>query len=157
MITLLANERYNKILNILDLEGSVKSSKLLKTLEVSLETIRRDLENLEKQGYEVETRNVFKGAYRCYIKMPKILFDNKISNLPEEKIMIQIDTAPHNFNYKSDKKILNKFGSSGIQRIINYAVFDVLKQIVVYPVYDLNTFSDKDGNVLPDAHLIKNG
>ena len=65
--------------------------------------------NLEKQGYKVETRNVFKGAYRCYIKMPKILFDNKISDLPEEKVMIQIDTAPHNFNYKSDKKILNKF------------------------------------------------
>jgi len=56
-----------------------------------------------------------------------------------------------------EEKILKKFGSSGIQKVINYAVFDVLKQIAVYPVYDLNTFSDKDGNVLPDAHLIASG
>lgn len=47
---MLANKRYNKILSILDLDGSVKSSKLVKILDVSLETIRRDLENLEKKG-----------------------------------------------------------------------------------------------------------
>lgn len=65
--------------------------------------------NLGKEGYKIEIRNVFKGAYRCYIKIPNILFANKISNLEGEKIMIQIDTAPHNFGYAPDKKILNKF------------------------------------------------
>lgn len=64
---------------------------------------------LELQGYEVEIKNVFKGAYRSYIRMPNVLFDNDISSLKEEKIMIQIDTAPHAFNYKKDTKILNKF------------------------------------------------
>ncbi len=64
---------------------------------------------LEKQGYQVEMRNVFKGAYRCYVKLPKILFDNELSDLKEEKIMIQIDTAAHNFSYLPDNKILNKF------------------------------------------------
>lgn len=52
---------------------------------------------LVKRGYRVEIRNVFKGAYRCYVKIPKILFDNKIASLEEEKIMIQIDTMPHDF------------------------------------------------------------
>jgi DeoR/GlpR family transcriptional regulator of sugar metabolism len=47
---MLANERHNKILNVLDIEGNVKSSKLIKILDVSLETIRRDLDNLEKLG-----------------------------------------------------------------------------------------------------------
>jgi predicted nucleotidyltransferase component of viral defense system len=65
--------------------------------------------NLKKEGYAVEIRNVFKGAYRCYVKIPNILYDNKISDLAEEKIMIQIDTAPHNFSYAPDKKIINKF------------------------------------------------
>ncbi len=64
---------------------------------------------LQKEGYLPEVRNVFKDAYRCYIKIPHILFENKISNLLEEKIMIQVDTASHNFDYKPDKKILNKF------------------------------------------------
>ncbi|MFH1837909.1 MAG: nucleotidyl transferase AbiEii/AbiGii toxin family protein [Candidatus Kuenenbacteria bacterium] len=75
---------------------------------------------LKRQGYETEIRNVFKGAYRCYIKLPKILFDNELSNIENEKIMIQIDTAPHNFNYQPDKKILNKF--------------DVFTQIAITPL-----------------------
>jgi predicted nucleotidyltransferase component of viral defense system len=64
---------------------------------------------LELQGYEVEIKNVFKGAYRSYIRLPNVLFDNDMSNLKEEKIMIQIDTVPHVFDYKKDTKILNKF------------------------------------------------
>lgn len=64
---------------------------------------------LELQGYEVEIKNVFKGAYRSYIRMPNVLFDNDMSSLKEEKIMIQIDTVPHTFEYKKDTKILNKF------------------------------------------------
>lgn len=61
------------------------------------------------QGYQVEIKTVFKGAYRAYIRMPRVLFDNEISNLPEEKILIQINTVPHAFDYKPDTKILNKF------------------------------------------------
>ncbi len=64
---------------------------------------------LQLQGYKVEIKNVFKGAYRSYIKMPEVLFENKMSNLQEEKIMIQIDTVPHAFDYTRDLKILNKF------------------------------------------------
>ena len=64
---------------------------------------------LELEGYEVEIKNVFKNAYRSYIRIPNILFDNDMSNLKEEKIMIQIDTLPHNFDYQKDTKILNKF------------------------------------------------
>ncbi len=64
---------------------------------------------LELHGYKVEIKNVFKGAYRAYIRMPNILFDNNISNLQDEKIMIQIDTAPHDFTYTRDLKIINKF------------------------------------------------
>lgn len=47
---MLANDRYNKISEILDRNGSVKSSNLVTVLGVSLETIRRDLDFLEKQG-----------------------------------------------------------------------------------------------------------
>lgn len=64
---------------------------------------------LEFQGYKVKVKNVFKGAYRSYIKMPEVLFNNKISDLREEQIMIQIDTVPQVFEYKKDLKILNKF------------------------------------------------
>ena len=61
---------------------------------------------LELHGYEVEIKNVFKGAYRSYIRMPNVLFDNEMSNLREEKIMIQIDTVPHSFDYKKTQRYL---------------------------------------------------
>jgi ribosome-binding ATPase YchF (GTP1/OBG family) len=36
-------------------------------------------------------------------------------------------------------------------------VFDILDYVVVYPVADINKLSDKKGNVLPDAFLVKKG
>jgi len=64
---------------------------------------------LKLEGYEVESRSVLKKAFRCYIKLPQVLFDNAMSALQQEKIMIQIDTEPHNFSYTPDKIFLNKF------------------------------------------------
>lgn len=64
---------------------------------------------LELQGYEVEIKNVFKGAYRSYIRFPGVLFENDISAIRDEKILIQMDTVPHAFDYAKDLKIINKF------------------------------------------------
>jgi len=64
---------------------------------------------LELQGYAVEIKNVFKGAYRSYIRLPKVLFDNDMSAMEEEKILIQIDTVPQAFVYEKEVKLLNKF------------------------------------------------
>lgn len=50
---------------------------------------------------------------------------------------------------------IKEFGSTGIQECIETAVFKLLNLIVVYPVEDENKLTDKDGNVLPDAYLMK--
>jgi predicted nucleotidyltransferase component of viral defense system len=74
---------------------------------------------LQMEGYSVEVRNVLKSAFRCYIKLPHVLFDNAMSDLKDEKILIQVDTEPHDFAYTPDKVFLNKF--------------DVFTQIAVTP------------------------
>lgn len=74
---------------------------------------------LRREGYTVEIRNVLKGAFRCYIKLPQVLFENAMSDFVQEKILIQVDTEPHDFFYKPDKVFLNKF--------------DVFTQIAVTP------------------------
>ncbi len=51
-------------------------------------------------------------------------------------------------------KILDPFGSTGIQNALNSAIFDQLGNIVVYPVHDEKKFTDHDGNILPDAYII---
>ena len=53
--------------------------------------------------------------------------------------------------------ILDVYGSTGIQKALNTAVFDLLDMIVVYPVGDENKLTDQKGNVLPDAFLVPKG
>ncbi|MBK8053138.1 MAG: nucleotidyl transferase AbiEii/AbiGii toxin family protein [Saprospiraceae bacterium] len=64
---------------------------------------------LEFAGYKIETNQVAKGAYHCYIRFPMLLFEQGLSGYTEEKILIQLDTEPQHFNFKPDQPILNKF------------------------------------------------
>lgn len=64
---------------------------------------------LEKSGYEVEIRNVMRGAYHCYIRFPELLYQQGLSGHKEERILIQLDTEAHDFSFQPDKPILNKF------------------------------------------------
>ena len=54
------------------------------------------------------------------------------------------------------ERVLEKYGSSGVQDVLDRAVFEFLKYIVVYPVEN-SKLTDKDGNKLPDAYLMKHG
>ena len=53
--------------------------------------------------------------------------------------------------------ILDKYGSTGVQDALNYAVFELLNRIVVYPVQDEHKYTDQKGNVLPDGFLVPKG
>lgn len=64
---------------------------------------------LEREGLQVEMRNVLRGAYHCYIKFPNLLFETGLSGHREEKILIQLDTEPQHFEFTPDRVILNRF------------------------------------------------
>ncbi len=49
--------------------------------------------------------------------------------------------------------LLKNFGSSGVQKLLNAAVFEYLKYIAVF-AGGRNKLADKDGNVLPDIWLL---
>lgn len=55
------------------------------------------------------------------------------------------------------ERVLKKWGSTGVQQVLNKAVFDVLGMIAVYPVEDANKYTDKQGRVLPDVLLVPRG
>ena len=52
------------------------------------------------------------------------------------------------------KSVFSKIPSTGIQKILNTAVFDSLDFIVVYPVEDESKLTNKNGAVLPDTKLL---
>lgn len=54
------------------------------------------------------------------------------------------------------KNVLDKFGSTGVQQVMNAAVFDLLKYIAIFPG-GVNKLEDQHGNVLPDCFLMPPG
>lgn len=96
---------------------------------------------LELDGYEVEIRNIHKGAYRCYIRTPKLLFDSGLSGYAKEKILIQLDTASHEFSYEPNKVILNKFD---VFTEINVTPIDILLSQKIFAVFNRKALKGRD-------------
>ncbi len=80
------------------------------------------------------------GAPRFDILTPEVLGEKEQSQLQRLQI-----------------EILDKYGSTGVQQVLNTVVFDVLELIPVYPVEDAGKLADHDGNVLPDVYLVPKG
>lgn len=70
------------------------------------EVIKR---KMEQEGYAVEMRTVYKDAYHCYIRLPRLLYQEGLSGHLQEKILIQLDTEPQHFKFTPDKYLLNRF------------------------------------------------
>ena len=50
--------------------------------------------------------------------------------------------------------ILSRIGTTGVQKVLNSVIFDVLKMVAVYPVEDETRLTNRDGRVLPDVKLL---
>jgi len=87
---------------------------------------------LQLEGYNAEIKNVFKGAYRCYIRIPDILFENGLSRHKDEKLLIEIDTEPQGYTYSPEKVIINKFD---VFLRINVVPMDILLAQKIYALF----------------------
>ncbi len=57
---------------------------------------------------------------------------------------------------KIKENVLDVYGNTGVQEILNYAVFDLLGYIAIFPA-GANKLADSKGNVLPDCFLLPQG
>lgn len=78
------------------------------------------LSELTLEGFETTIRNTQHNAFRFRIKFPTILFENKLSPIKDETILIQFDTEPQNFPHKTTTVLINQF--------------DVMQKIVTSPL-----------------------
>ncbi len=51
------------------------------------------------------------------------------------------------------KSVLDKFGSTGVQKVLNAAVFDLLKYVAIFPG-GMSKLADQFGRILPDCFLL---
>ncbi len=98
-------------------------------------------DKLSKEGYSVAVKNVFKGAFHCYIKFPKLLYNEGLSGHSEEKILIQLDTEPQNFELKPEGFIINKFD---VFTLINTTPKDILLAQKFYAVINRKRKKGRD-------------
>ena len=117
--------------------------------EKNIERLKKEFEDYIVIPTSAEIELALKRAEKAGIIKRK---GNDFEIIDESKLNEQMKRA---FDYIKD--FLEKFGGTGVQECINRAYFDLLDMIVVYPVEDENKFSDKQGNVLPDAFLVKKG
>ncbi len=124
--------------------------------KIDRKTSAQNLEKLEKKGKVVPASSLAEymlrklaeeGAieYRPGDSEFKVLSPNKIPD--KQKDILE----------KISEEILSKYGSTGVQETLNQTVFGILNMIAVYPVEDVNKYSDHNGNVLPDVYLIPRG
>ncbi len=115
--------------------------------EKNLERMKRDFPDLMiipcSAEAEITLRTASKAGFIEYIPGSKEFEIKKIMNDRQKKALELIK-----------EKVLNKYGSTGIQDCLNKAVFDFLKYIAVYPVENEHKFSSKKGDVLPDVFLM---
>jgi hypothetical protein len=57
---------------------------------------------------------------------------------------------------KIKENVMEKYSGTGIQKVLNTAVFDLLKYIAVFPASS-NKLADSKGNILPDCFLVPDG
>jgi len=73
------------------------------------------------------------------------------------KILKELNDKQKEALEKIKKNVLDKFEfGTGVQKVLNSAVFDLLKYIAVFPA-GANKLSDSKGNILPDCFLLPSG
>ena len=124
--------------------------------KADLPTVDKNINAMKKTGRDVivcasEAENLLRRAAKKGI-IHYLPGDNSFNIKQEAELNDQQKKA-----LSIIRNILSKYGSTGIQEVINYACFKLLNLIVVYPVEDELKLTDKKGNILPDARLLPRG
>ncbi|HEX2124905.1 MAG TPA: redox-regulated ATPase YchF [Nitrososphaeraceae archaeon] len=124
--------------------------------KADLPTVDKNINAIKKMGRDVivcasEAENLLRRAAKKGI-IHYLPGDNSFNIKQEAELNDQQKKA-----LSIISNILSKYGSTGIQEVINYACFKLLNLIVVYPVEDDLKLTDKKGNILPDARLLPQG
>ncbi len=81
---------------------------------------------------------------------------NLIDYIPGDsdfKILGNLKEEQENALKEIEERVLKPYNSTGVQEIINYVVFGLLKYIAIFPA-SANKLSDSKGNILPDCFLL---
>ncbi len=119
-------------------------------------------ENVKRLERELREYKVIPASALAELFLRRAAKSGAIKYLPGDPDFTEADTSKldskaRRILEKIREEIMRKWGGTGVQQALNTAVFDALGMIVVYPVEDINRYSDRNGRVLPDALLMARG
>ncbi|MGL6064093.1 MAG: DeoR/GlpR family DNA-binding transcription regulator [Fusobacteriaceae bacterium] len=137
---MLAENRHKKILTILKNKTMIKVKELSEIFEVSFETIRRDLDFLEKKNY---LKKVYGGA---------ILLEEDISNLKftereKENIKEKNEIATLALKYIVEKDIISMNGGTTNLEIAKQLKYKFLTLTIITNSLSIANILSDDGNI----------
>ncbi|ASJ03192.1 translation-associated GTPase [Thermococcus profundus] len=121
----------------------------------SEEDLKRLISEGEKRGYMVIPTSA--AAELTLRKAAKAGFIEYIPGSSDFRVVKEMNPKQERALQIIKEKVLDRFGSTGVQKVIDTAVFKLLNLIPVYPVEDEHKLTDQFGNVLPHVHLLPRG
>src|SRR6059036_1310577 len=115
--------------------------------------------NFEKLREEFKSQLVIPASSEAELALKRAQEKGLIQYVPGEETFKVLDESRISKDQAwalayVQQKVMTKLMRTGVEFALNSAVFKLLGMNAVYPVEDPKTFSDKKGNVLPDAFLV---
>jgi hypothetical protein len=118
-------------------------------------------ENYERLKKEFPDKMIIPCSAESELALKEAVKHAMIKYLPGDNKFEIINEASLNERQKKGLEfiktnLLDKISTTGVQNVLNKAVFELLSRIAVYPVAN-SKLTDKDGNTLPDCFLVPKG
>ena len=167
LLCLKQSQLENKNPNLWDDKDLTLFSKILREISKPILVVANKIDkeisalNLEKLKKKYE-RDIIPSSALAEHLLRQYQEKKVIDYIPGSKTFQIIDKnllndKEFNILQKIQTNILDIYGNTGVQKALNHAIFIISNQICVYPVSDINTYSDNKSNVLPDVFLVEKG
>ncbi len=142
-----------------NLAREIRKSKpmIIAANKIDLEEAKKNYERIKRERPDLDIIPVSAEAELALKKASEAGIIKYIPGDSDFKIISDIDEKKKKALEYIRTYVLEPFGSTGVQRVLEHAVFDVLGMVVVFPVEDETHWTDNKGNVLPDAYLMPKG
>ncbi len=121
---------------------------------------KMDLPESER-NYESASKIYKNGIIPCSAEMEialRLAIQKGLATIENGKLKITENaTAQQRAALEKIGKFIETYSSTGVQKCLEEAVFNLLNCIEVYPVENENTWSDSKGRILPDVYLVPAG
>ncbi|MEK6983680.1 MAG: redox-regulated ATPase YchF [Nanoarchaeota archaeon] len=120
----------------------------IKGAEDNLERLKRDFPHCNLVACSAESELALREASKHDL-IKYLPGDDNFEIIHEEKL----NEGQRNALQFIKTEVLNKYGSTGVQQVLDFAIFQLLKYVAIFPG-GVNKLQDQHGNVLPDCFLM---